>query len=237
MLNKELFKEKLDTWYPIIEPLFDNGTMDQIYEKLKFDGERGKKIVPKSDFTYRCFKETPTDKVKVVLLGMCPYHTIIKGTYVADGLALSCSNHKDYLAPSLEKYYEALAIEFPQVDIEKSGDLKYLADQGVLLLNSALTTERDKAGAHQELWFPFTKFLFEEYLGRWDIPVIFLGQEAQKFSKFLSPMQWNFSLEHPSFAARNKVVWTTNGTFKKVNKILKDLGKEEINWVLEEAPF
>lgn len=234
LLDKELFKESFGDWYPLVEQLFDDNTMDTIYTELKALGNRGKKIAPLSHLTYRAFKLTSPQNVKVVMMGLCPYHTIIDKKQVADGILMSCSNHNKYIAPSLEKFYEGLEKEY-KTEIVRVGDLSYLSEQGVFMFNAALTTEIGKAKAHQELWKEFTKYILS--LLSWDIPVIFLGKEAAEFKRYLLPMQWHFELSHPASAAYNKEVWDTQRTFKKVNDILKDLGKSKINWFLEEPPF
>src|SRR5574337_1753574 len=91
MLNKESFKPLMGDWFPKLEPLFDNGVMEGIYSILKEESRRGKKIAPESADTFKCFTATPLSNLKVVVCGLCPYHTEKEGVIVADGLAMSCS--------------------------------------------------------------------------------------------------------------------------------------------------
>ena len=44
-------------------------------------------------------------------------------------------------------------------DCPKTGDLTYLTNQGVLLLNSSLTVVNGKPGSHMKLWSDFTDFI------------------------------------------------------------------------------
>jgi len=184
MLNKDKFAKKLGTWFPHVECLFDNGVMDDIYGALKEESKAGVTITPHSDNTFRAFKETPIDNLRVVMMGFCPYHSVVHGKLVADGLLMSCSNHDNYLAPSLQQYYGAIEEEFKEglcLPCIQSGDLTFLANQGVLMFNSSLTTRVGEAGAHQEIWRPFTEHL----MGIFDkrvVPIVFLGNDAWEFS-------------------------------------------------------
>src|SRR5687767_15132520 len=102
------FKDKFHpSWHGKMKPFIESKECDAIYEFLKKEGKRGKKIAPISSLTYRCFLETPLDECKVVIVGLCPYHSAKNGTLIADGLCMSCSIAGS-LQPSLEKFYEGL---------------------------------------------------------------------------------------------------------------------------------
>jgi uracil-DNA glycosylase len=238
-MNWELFKEYFhESWHKKMQPFIESEACDDIYKYLKFQSKRGKKIAPLSSVIYRCFKETPLDDVKVVMIGMCPYHTFINGIPVADGLLMGCSV-TNRLQPSLEKFYEGVEKELfngLNFTYQKLPDVSYLAKQGVLMFNAALTTEMNKAGSHIELWEPFTKYVLEEILTPLGAPTIFLGKDASKYEKYTSPFAWNFVLSHPASAAYKQSEWDTEGKFTMVNKILKDNNNFEIQW-LYDVPY
>lgn len=219
-----------------MKPFIESEECDRIYAFLKKEALRGKKIAPISSLTWRCFKETPLDEIKVVLAGYCPYHTFYNGSPVADGLAFGCSITRR-LQPSLEKFYEGLEIELHNglnLQYTKNPDVIYLAKQGILMYNVALTTEKDKAGSHLEVWEPFVKYFFEHIVGYTGIPVIFLGKEAQKYEKYVTPFTHTFKLSHPSYAARTSSEWETNGVFTKVNKIVYENNGYKLRWLDED---
>lgn len=230
------------SWWNKMKPFIESKECDKIYEFLKSEGKRGKKIAPISSLTYRAFLETPLDEVKVVIMGLCPYHSAKNHVLIADGLCMSCSISGS-LQPSLEKFYEGIENEVYNglaLDHIKSPDLSYLAKQGVFLFNAALTTEFGKAGNHLDIWEPFTKYVIEEALGYTQIPVIFLGKEAAKFQRWVTPFTHTFVLDHPAYAARLNSTWETKGVFKKVNQIIKENNGFKIEWLQkmeEEAPF
>lgn len=237
-LDKEKFEPLFGTWWKKIEPFFDSGGFDRIYEYLKFQGGRGKLIAPSSSLTYRCFIETPLDDMKCAMFGLSPYHSMKGKTIIADGLLMGCSTTNS-LQPSLIKFYEAIEREmYGGQYYVKNPDVKYLANQGVLMCNAALTTEIRKAGNHIEIWEPFMKYLFEEVINITAVPVVFLGEKAAKLEKYINPLYGThiFKVSHPASAAYNEGDWSTEGVFKQVNKIIKYRHGEEIKW-LDMSPF
>lgn len=220
-----------------MHPLFLKGEFDRIYSFLKGESDREKKIAPLSSDVYKAFIKTPINKLKCVILGMCPYHSEKDGEYVADGLALSCSK-TGILQPSLENLYEAWEDEFNNglcLSCNKQADLSYLAEQGVLLLNAALTVEVGKAGSHNKIWKPFTSHIMS-VIGTMDVPVIFLGNEASEFGWCIEKEENKFFLKHPASASYRKTKWDSESSFTKVNQMLLEKGLEPITW-LEEPPF
>jgi len=239
-MNWEKFKDQFhESWHLKMQPFIESEACDNIYKYLKTESQRGKKIAPLSVNVYRCFKETSLDDLKVVLVGMCPYHTLKQGQPVADGLLMGCST-TGVLQPSLEQFYNA--IERENYDglctycDKKNPDVSYLAKQGVLMFNAALTTEINKAGSHIDLWEPFTKYLFEEVLQSAGIPVVFLGKDASKYAKYVNPFSWSFTTSHPASASYKNTDWESGDVFRMVDKVLKDNNNYQISW-LDGTPF
>jgi uracil-DNA glycosylase len=238
-LSEEKFAPLFGTWWQVIRPFWENGGLDPIYQQLKFDSTRGKKIAPLSFDTYKCFKETPLNEIKVVLLGFSPFHTLVNNQPVADGLLFGCSN-TGKLQPSLDQFYNALEKDlFNGLNLKgnKHADVTYLANQGVLMLNAALTTEINKAGSHLKIWEPFIKYVFENIIAPSGVPVVFLGKEPSKFKRYMAPLTWSFEISHPASAAYKNTDWDSEGVFTKVNRILIDNKKSPINWLDNDAPF
>lgn len=238
MLDKNNFKIPMGSWFNKLEPLFENGVMEEIYAKLKERGSKGVKIAPLSTDTFKAFEYTKFEDLKLVICGICPYHTFTKeGLPIADGVCMS-SRHQSKPQPSLDKFYSEIERVYEYENMKRLTDLKYLAEQGILMLNAALTVEKDKALSMNKLWEPFTKYLFEEVISITGVPVIFLGKESHKFSKFLAPMQWNFQLSHPASAAYNHTDWNSEGVFNKIDRIIKDANRETIEWNIDNIlPF
>lgn len=234
-MNWELFKDHFHkSWHEGMRPFIESEACDEIYRHLKERSRKGHKVAPSSSNVFRCFKETPLTDVKVVMMGMCPYHTAINGEFVADGLLMGCSI-TDKLQPSLEQFYKALEKDvYDGLNLKhfKDPDVSYLSRQGVLMMNAALTTEINKAGSHIAIWEPFIKYFFDTFnLGM--APIVFLGKDAAKYEKYTPPFTWTFTLSHPASAAYRNAEWDSEGVFTKVNKLLQDNKKTKINWLQE----
>jgi len=238
-MDWEKFKEYFhESWWVKMKPFIESDECETIYKHLKFESKRGKTIAPLSSNVFRCFKETPLDNLNVVLLGMCPYHTVRSGEPVADGLLFGCSVTGN-IQPSLEQFYSGVERELYDglcLNAVKGPDVSYLCKQGVLMLNAALTVEANKAGSHNDLWQPFIKYLMEEVFAYTGAPIVFIGKDAEKYKKYTSPLSWNFCVSHPASASYKNIDWDTEGVFGKVNKILMDNNGIKIEW-LELLPF
>lgn len=232
-MNFESFKDKIhESWHDVLRPFIESEACDKIYAFLKSESRRGKTIVPQSHDVWRCFKETPLPDVKVVIVGMCPYHTMTKkGDIVADGLLMGCS-YTGYLQPTLEQFYKGIEAElYNGEETERKPDVSYLAHQGVLMFNAALTTELNKAGAHQKLWEPFVEYLFEKVFQFSGIPFIFLGKDAAKTANYLTGFDWQFPVSHPASASYKNTEWSTEGVFTKVDQLIQENKKTQIKWL------
>ena len=106
---------------------------------------KNKTIFPPKNYILRSLALTDYNNVKVVILGQDPYH----GVGEANGLSFSV-NKNIKLPPSLKNIYKELLNDLG-IDNGNNGDLTPWANQGVLLLNSILTVEKDKPASHKNL--------------------------------------------------------------------------------------
>ncbi len=237
-------KDKFGTWADKLKPFIESEKFDKIFDKLQTDSLRGKVICPRSSDTFRAFKECPYENLKCVLIGMSPYHQVHDTKdgrmYVADGIMMSCGN-TGKLQPSLDLFYDAVeddVYDGLNLKMIKEPDLTFLANQGVLLINSSLTAERGKPESHKDLWTEFLTYLIEDVLNVYDrgIPFVFLGQQAQRLSKLPIPfLHYVFEISHPASAAYKQTNWNSEGVFTKINEILEsNKGPEfKIKWMKE----
>lgn len=239
-MDFEFMREKLGSWAGYFKPFIESEKFDKIFDKLQADSSRGKIICPASRDTFRAFKECEYDNLKCILMGMSPYHQVNNGIYTADGLMMSCSN-TGKLQPSLDLFYDALEKELNgglNLNMIKDPDLSYLAQQGVLLINSSLTAEKGKPESHKDLWVDFIKFLFEDIINLYQrgLPIVFLGKQAQRFSTLPVPFHhYVFEVSHPASAAYKDTKWDSEGVFTKINTILEQNNGPEfkIKWLKE----
>ena len=184
-----------------------------------------KTIYPPKKDVFNAFRLSYKD-VKVVILGQDPYH----GDGEAHGFAFSCL--KTPIPPSLKNIYKEL---YDDLGIEKDmldGNLFPWVKQGVMLLNTGLTVEKDKPNSHKNLdWYLFTDEVIRK-LNERDKPVVFIlwGNNARA-KKDLITNKKHLVIEsaHPSpFSARNGFFGSK--PFSKTNNFLKENGITPINW-------
>ena len=106
------------------------------------------------------------------------------------------------------------------------------ANQGVLLLNSILTVEKDKPASHKNLgWEIFTDAIIKK-LNQKKEPIVFIlwGNFAKsKISLITNPNHYIISSSHPSPFSCNYGFFGSR-PFSKTNEFLKKINQKEINW-------
>ena len=183
---------------------------------------------PPRDLLFNAFKLTPLDKVKVVIVGQDPYHE------PGQAMGLSFSVPKGIkVPPSLVNIYKEICDEYQCKMDFSSGDLTYLAKQGVLLLNSILSVRAHQALSHNNEEYRIFLSRVLELLDKQHQPIVFLlwGGPARKLKGYLhNPSHLILECIHPSPLAANHGGWFGNGHFKKTNEYLRKNGIKEIKW-------
>lgn len=187
-------------------------------------------IYPNSSNVFKALQLCPFGDVRVVIIGNEPYNNAF-----ADGLAFSCSGAEGLprkkLQSSLVTIYETVErTVYKGLYLDKDPSLERWAKQGVLLLNSSLTSTDEKE-KHISLWKPFTVEVLRA-LSMYNSGVIYClwGNKAKEFKKYINP-KFNYILEdcHPSSANFNQMIWECNH-FQMINTLLKQNNNEEIIW-------
>ena len=183
---------------------------------------------PPRELLFNAFKLTPLDKVRVVIVGQDPYHEPNQ----AMGLSFSVPKGVK-VPPSLVNIYKEIAQEYNCKMDFSSGDLTYLAKQGVLLLNSILSVRAHQALSHNTEEYRLFLSRVLEVLDHQKQPIVFLlwGGPARKLKGYLhNPSHLILECIHPSPLAANHGGWFGNNHFKLVNTYLKNNGQKEIKW-------
>ena len=212
--------------------IIEEESQKEYYKKLHdfVDSEyQTKTIFPDRKNIYQAMSRTPYDKVKVVILGQDPYH----GQGEAHGLSFSvCPGIA--IPPSLKNIYKELNMELGCY-IPNNGYLMKWATQGVLLLNSVLTVQKDMPASHRgKGWEIFTDKVIEE-IDKKDEPVVFMlwGNFAKSKEALLkNPKHLVLKSAHPSPFSANHGFFGNNH-FIKANEYLKKNGVEPIDWQIE----
>ena len=185
-------------------------------------------IFPPTDLIFNAFNKFNKDLLKVVFIGQDCYH----GKGQANGLCFSVPE-TIAIPPSLKNIYKEIEDDIPDYnkDNHLNGDLTYLAEQGILLLNTSLTVRQAKAGSHAKIWQKFTQLLLEN-LTEETKNIIFLlwGNHAKKYKQFIKNEHIFYEATHPSPLGANRCGWFKSKHFSKTNKILEKLNKNQIDW-------
>ena len=188
-----------------------------------------KTIFPPAKRIFAAFDACPFDKVKVVILGQDPYH----GPGQANGLCFSVAPGVA-LPPSLLNIFKEmkndLGFEGP---IPTVGDLDYLAEQGVLLLNATLTVEAHRAGSHQNHgWETLTDAAIAR-LNELRSGIVFLlwGSYAIRKGALIDRSRHLvLTSPHPSPLSAHRGFFG-NHHFSTANQYLQSQGLEPIRWL------
>lgn len=186
---------------------------------------KSKIIFPPANKVFYAFRETPYKDTRVVILGQDPYH----GVGEANGLCFSV-NEGIKMPPSLHNIYQEL---YDDLGIKRTTtDLSDWAKNGVLLLNSVLTVEKDKPASHKFIgWEEFTDNVIKK-LNEKDEPVVFIlwGNFAKGKMKYITnPKHLVISSSHPSPFSVHYGFFGSK-PFSKTNAFLKKNGLKEIEW-------
>jgi uracil-DNA glycosylase len=179
-------------------------------------------ITPGLDQVMRAF-ELPVQNVRVLMLGQDPY----PAQGMACGLAFAHAPGTP-VPQSLRNLMKELKTDLPEVS--NSGDIVKWVDQGVLLLNSALTTQVGLSGEHQDNWRNFIEVVVAE-LDRFlagKLICLSLGAKANKLSQFIEQGSV-VSAPHPSPLSAHRGFFGSK-IYSRVNKFLCDQGQDPIDW-------
>ena len=190
-------------------------------------------LCPNIKDVFKAFKLCPYNKCRVIFVGQDPYPQ--RG--VAQGVLFGNSSDtpENKLSPSLQIIKESVInFEIPHNLITFDPTLESWAKQGILMINSALTTEVGKIGVHMMKWRPFMiAFLKQMSMINPGIIYVLFGSQAQILEPYINKNNYVLKIEHPAYFARiNKKM--PYHIWKDINKILYDLYGEKIEWFKEE---
>ena len=200
---------------------------DYFKKLVKFLNEESKckEIYPKNVNLFRALKLTDYKDVNVVILGQDPYH----GENEANGLCFSV-NHGVRTPPSLHNIFKELKSDLGITRTDT--DLSDWARQGILLLNTVLTVEKDKPFSHRDKgWEIFTDVIIKKLNEKQDPIVFILWGSAARSKKILLTNKIHMIVEsaHPSPLSYYKG-FEGSRPFSKTNALLKNVNKKEIKW-------
>ena len=134
------------------------------------------------------------------------------------------------MPPSLRNIFKELEDD---LGIKRTDtDLTDWANQGIFLLNTVLTVEKDKANSHKDIgWQEFTDFVIKEINDKKDnvIFVLWGGQAQKKKSLITNKSHYIIESAHPSPLSVYRGFFGSK-PFSKINNYLKSIGIQEIRF-------
>jgi uracil-DNA glycosylase len=232
-MDLEEIKQKMFTklgpsgWDRIFKSFVFSSDFDDILTKLYTLSQEDKRFTPPLKQVFRAFEECPYDKLQVVIVGQDPYPQL----GVADGISFSCGN-TGKLQPSL-KYIlgEVNRTVYNGHPVSEDVDLTRWSNQGILMLNTALTVEVGKIGSHYDIWKPFTAYMLD-YLNNHnkELIYVYMGKKAEEWSVLTGDNNYKFTVKHPASAAYNGSKWDSNDIFNKISKLVEENNGQKITW-------
>ncbi len=185
-----------------------------------------KTVYPEPSQLFSALELTPLEDVRVVILGQDPYH----GEGEAHGLAFSVKEGVK-IPPSLVNIFKERETDL-KLPAPLHGSLVAWARQGVLLLNTVLSVEKDRAGSHQKKgWEPFTDQIIR-MVSEKSQPVVFIlwGLPAQKKVSLIDATKHLIlTSPHPSPLSSYRGFFGSK-PFSKANEFLTKNGRDKIIW-------
>jgi uracil-DNA glycosylase len=199
------------SWQEIV----DFQSLDKLSKNLSGD------FLPLEHEIFNALKLPPLN-VKVVIVGQDPYPNASH----AMGLAFSVRENVHPLPASLRNIF--LELENDLGNKRVNGDLSDWSEQGVLLLNRALSVAMQGTKSHQNIGWDLVTQPIVAHVARNGAVGVLWGKQAVELEKYFNKSNV-ISSPHPSPLSAYKGFFGSK-PFSRVNKILRSRGETEIKW-------
>ncbi len=218
-------------WIPVFKHAWEE--LKEISQTLVRDEQVNGPFYPMKRDVFRVFELCPLTRVKVVIFGQDPYHSMGRANLpVAQGMSFSI-RQTEAIPSSLQNIYKVLTKTVKGFVTPNHGDLTYWVLQGVFLLNTSLTVLPARPNSHKGYWMGLINKVIKAIVVA-NPNVIFLlwGREAQKMRKLIGERGYCLETSHPSGLGAH-YGFNSSNHFNEVNTQLLKLGKEPIDWQIQ----
>jgi uracil-DNA glycosylase len=211
-------------WAQALEPVAPQ--IAAMGEFLRAEIAAGRTYLPGGEHVLRAFQQ-PFHDVRVLVVGQDPYPT--PGHAV--GLSFSVAPDVRPIPKSLVNIYKEYTEDLGH-PLPSNGDLTPWADQGVLLLNRALTVQPGKANSHQgKGWEEVTEQAIKALAARPEPMVAILwGRNARNLRPMLGAVPCIESAHPSPLSAHNGFFGSR--PFSRANQLLAEQGAAPVDWKL-----
>ena len=221
-MARDLWNLIPELWRSHLETCSDE--ISQLSPLLEVSIKRGDVVVPAWEKIFAVLSLAP-EQVKVVILGQDPY----PNANHAIGLAFAVPAETTPLPGSLRNIFKEVDSDLERAHLA-GPDLAHWAAQGVLLLNTSLTTLAGASNSHTHLpWNVVTTQILKAVVAaNPNVVAILWGKSAQKFAPLFTSGQVLMS-PHPSPLSAHRGFFGSR-PFSKANELLSLDKKERIMW-------
>ena len=204
--------------------------LKKVVEKINYL-YKVKPCVPAYKDIFKAFTLCTLHDCKIIMMGFDPYPQ----KDVATGVLFANKPNVKNLSPSLKVFKESivsLSVDMPFNTFDVT--MKHWCNQGILMINSALTCEMNNTGSHAMIWRPFMTKLLQN-LSKIETGIIYVlfGTQAQTFEPYINT-KFNdiLKVKHPAFYARTNLPMP-NDIFTQINTLLIGKYGQPIQWLIE----
>lgn len=223
MDGAEFFKD----WVEVID--FD--ILNNVLKELTAEIDKYE-ICPAPENLFRAFTKCSYKNLKLVMVGQDPYPQRNVATGIAFGNNLN-TRIEDY-SPSLKVLYNSVEryctkdLPFSTIDVVFP-TLEAWAEQGILLLNSALSVRMGQIGSHAMMWRGFIASLLKKISEhKPDVIFVLFGEQAKTFINYLNEDRY-ITCVHPAYCARNNALLPD--IFTEIDNKMLSVGSQLIYWI------
>ena len=216
-----------ESWKNVLNDEFQKPYFPLIKQFIIGQKAKGKKVYPPGPLIFNAFNLTSFENLKVVIIGQDPYH----GAGQAHGLCFSVPVGIKP-PPSLVNIFKEIKTDLG-IDPPNYGNLEKWAKQGVLLLNASLTVNEGEPNSHAQCgWHIFTDAVIKKISDEKEGVVFLLWGKFAQNKEALIDTSKHFVLKtaHPSPFSVDRFFGCKH--FSKTNELLKQQGKQTIDWNL-----
>ena len=211
-------------WAEALAPVADR--IAAMGEFLRAEIAAGRTYLPAGNHVLRAFQQ-PFADVRVLIVGQDPYPT--PGHPI--GLCFSVAPDVRPLPKSLVNIYTEYGEDLGHPP-PANGDLSPWTENGVLLLNRALTVEPGKPNSHQgKGWEEVTEQAIRALAARGGpLVAILWGRNARNLRPLLEPVPCIESAHPSPLSARSGFFGSR--PFSRANQLLEQQGAQPVDWKL-----
>jgi uracil-DNA glycosylase len=222
------------SWNLFFKDIIMSNNIKKIEDVLSDNLKAGKRIFPYPDLVFSAFNYTKYDDVKVVIVGQDPYFKLEKDVPQAMGLSFSVPLGTE-IPSSLQNIYKNM-LKFGHItEYPNHGNLQFIAYQGVLFLNTALTVIENEKNSHEDIWTSFTNSIIVKLSSeKENIVFVLWGAPAYKKYNLIDKKKHLVIVSsHPSGLSCHKPMqkypaFNDNDHFGQINTYLKSYEKDKI---------